>query len=243
MKLPTLLCLAVVVTAGTSRICAQATPRPTPPPPPYVGVTPDFSAWSIARYTIPGLGSQTADAVMASLVKPPKPESVTSVTKTGRVRYQVRKLVTGEQEDIWYEHGSRITMESMWKMPVFQADTSSPKSPIGPDFPEFSWVAAGNFVGTQGDQNATYFVFETQVTEGNAVQAKEYGYKLTSTFNRAYINADTRLPFLLQSGDVLQRYIYQAAPTTPLEVPAEYQKMFDGYEKRKGEMTKKPIAP
>ena len=255
MKLPKLFCLAVLVTVGTFRAGAQTaappaptptpapTPRPSPPPPPFVNVAPDFSAWTITRYTVPGVGSQPADAVLAGAAKATKPESLSSVTKTGRVRHQSRKLKTGEQVDIWFENSNRIMMESMWKIPVFQGDTSGPKSPVGPDFPELSWIAAENYAGTQGDQSVTYLVFETQVTEGNAALAKAYGYTLNSSFHRAYINADTRLPWLQQTGDVLERYAFQTAPTTPLDVPPEYQAMFDAYEKRKINAARKPIAP
>ena len=258
MKLPTLFCVAVLMTVSAGRSWAQAetspapspTPRPTPPAPPFLNATPEYSAWTISRYIIPGLGSQAADAVIRSAAATLKPDSVTSVTKTGeirhqsgQVRHQIRKLKTGEQEDIWYEHGNRITMESIWKIPMFEGNTSGSKTPLGPDFPEVAWIAAGNFVGTQADHGVTYLVFETQVTEGNASQAKEYGYKLQSTFNRAYIDADTRMPWLHQTGDVLQRYAFLAAPTATLEVPQEYQTMFDTFEKKKLEANRKPVAP
>ncbi len=247
MKLLTSVLVAVLTTVGAWPVWGQdapsPTPRPTPPAPPFVNATPDYSAWAIARYNIPGLGSQSADAVVHSVETATKPNSVTSVTKTGQVRHQLRKLKTGEQEDIWFERGNRITMESMWKIPLFEGGTSGPKMPQGPDFPELSWISAANFVGTQQYQSAAYFVFETQVTMGDATQAKEYGYKLQSMFNRVYINADTRLPWLHQTGDVLQRYVFQAAPTAALEVPPEYQTIFDNYEKRKLEAARKPVAP
>ena len=247
MKFSSLFCFLVLITAGAPRTGAQTEtapmPRPTPPAPPFVNATPDFSAWSIVRYTIPGLGSQSAEAVVRSAAAASKPESQASVIKTGPIRHQVKRLKTGEQEDIWYEHGNRITVESFWKLPLFEGEASAAKQPQGPDFPELSWIAAGNFVGTQAYEGAAYFVFETQVTEGNARLAKDYGYKLSSTFNRAYINADTRFPWLLQTGDILQRYGLQAAPAAMLDVPREYQTMFDAYERRKIEMLRKPVAP
>lgn len=265
MRFPKIFCFAVLVTVGASRAGAQTvasptplpTPRPSPPAPPFLNQTPDFSAWSIGRYNIPGLGGQSAAEVVRSAASVSKPESVTSVVKTGevrhqtgevrrptgQVRHQLRKLKSGEQEDVWYEHGNRVTMESMWKIPLFEGETSGAKSPQGPDFPELSWISAANFVGTQEYQSVSYLIFETGVTEGSATLAKDYGYKLESTFNRAYINADTRLPWMHQIGDVLQRYVFQAAPTTPLEVPPEYQALFDAYERKKIEAARKPIAP
>ena len=247
MKSLTLLCLAVLTTAGGSRAGAQTpaspTPRPTPPSPPFVEETQDFSAWVVARYKIPGLSSQPPDAVIRSVTKPPKPESVTSVTKTGQIRRQLKKAATGEQEDMWYEHSDRITMKTGWKLPLFEGGASPAKQPQGPDFPELSWLAAGNFVGTQENEGVAYFVFEATVAQGDARLAKERGYKLNSTSTRAYINANTRLPWALQTGDVVQRYIFQAAPTAMLDVPREYQTMFDGYEKAKIMMAKKPAGP
>ena len=247
MRLLALFCTTVLMTSGASRACAQAeaspTPRPTPPAPPLLNGTPDSAAWKIVRYVIPKLGEQSAEAVVRSVATAPKPESLTSVSKTGQVRHQERKLKTGEQEDIWYEHGNRIIMESVWKIPMFEGNTSGVKLPLGPDFPELAWISASNFVGTQEDQGATYFVFETQVTEGDANKAQAYGYKLQAKFNRAYINADTRLPWLHQTGDILERYFFQAAPKSTLDVPPEYQKMFDTFERKKAESVRRPIAP
>ena len=241
-------CVAGVLTmAGASRIGAQTapapTPRPTPPAPPFVNAAPDFSAWTIVQFSVPGLGSQAAEGVIRSVTAASKPEGFVSVTKTGQIRHQLKKSKAGDQQDIWYEHGNRITLRSGWKIPLFEGETSSLKQPQGPDFPEFSWLATGNFVGTQDYQGAVYFVFETQVTQGDERLAKEYGYKLTSVFNRAYINADTRMPWLLQAGDVVQRYVFQAVPTAVLDVPAEYQTLFDAYERKKIELAKKPAAP
>ena len=247
MKSLTLLCLAVLTTAGGSRAGAQTaaspTPRPTPPSPPFVGETQDFSAWTIVQYNIPGLSSQPPEAVIRSVTKAQKPESLTSVTKTDQIRHQLRKGVTGEQEDTWYEHSSRITMKTGWKLPLFEGGASAAKQSQGPDFPEFSWLAAGNFIGTQANEGVIYFVFETAVVQGDERLAKEYGYKLSSKFSRAYINADTRLPWVLQTGDAVQRYVFQAAPAAMLDVPPEYQRMFDAYEKAKVTMAKKPAAP
>ena len=247
MKVPTWFYLVVLTLVGASRAGAQATasptPRPTPPAPPFVGETQDFSAWAIVRYNVPGLSSQPPEAVIRSLTKPPKPESLISVTKTGQIRHQVKKAATGEQEDAWYEHSNRITMKSGWKLPMFEGATSGAKQPQGPDFPELSWIAAGNFVGTQESEGTIYFVFEMAVVQGDQRLAKDYGYKLSATSSRAYINADTRLPWALQTGDSIQRYFFQAAPMTALDVPREYQGMFDAYERAKIAMAKKPASP
>ena len=247
MRLPTLCSLVVLTLVGAALASAQTeaspTPRPAPPAPPYLNATPDSAAWTIAKYIVPGAAVQPADTVLQSAVKASKPESVASVVKTGQIRHQTSKFKNGVQEEIWYEHGNRITMESVWKIPLFEGDINTPKQPQGPDFPDFSWIAAGNFAGTQEYQGAAYLVFETQVTEGNERLAKEYGYKLNKIFSRAYINADTRLPLLLQQGDNIQRYIFQSAPAAMLDVPREYQTMFDAYERKKIEMARKPAAP
>ena len=247
MRASTLVCITVAVAMSGFHAGAQTAaspePRPVPPTGPLLHAAPEFSAWTIARSTVLGLGSQTAEAVARSASVASKPDSLTSVTKTDHIRHQTRKLKTGEQEDIWYEHGNRVTMESIWKIPMFEGATSRANLPQGPDFPELAWIAAGNFVGTQEYQNVAYFVFESQVADGNAAAAKEYGYQLKPTFNRAYVNADTRLPWLLQTGDVLQRYVFQPAPTALLEVPPEYQTMFDTYERKKMEFAKRPVAP
>ena len=247
MRLSALFFLVVFTLVGAASVGAQTgaspTPRPVPPAPPYLNATPDFAAWTVAKYIVPGAAIQSADAVLQSAFKASKPESVASVVKTGQIRHQAGKFKDGVQEEIWYEHGNRITMESVWKIPLFEGDINTPKQPQGLDFPEFSWIAAGNFAGTQEYQGATYLVFETQVTEGNERLAKEYGYKLNKTFSRAYINVDTRLPLLLQRGDNIQRYIFQSAPAAMLDVPREYQTMFDAYERKKIEMAKKPAAP
>ncbi len=115
--------------------------------------------------------------------------------------------------------------------------------PQGPDFPELNWISAKSFVGTQQYQNVVYFVFESKVSQILAVQSSAVGLKIVPTFNRVYINADTRLPLLLQTGDVLFRYAFHTAPTEMLVVPSEYQAMFDAYDKKKKDALRKPAAP
>ena len=247
MRSLTLLYLIGLTMIGGSRAGAQATasptPRPTPPAPPFVGEPQDFSAWTIVRFNLPGLSSQPPEAVMRSVTNARKPESLISVTKTGPIRHQLTKSAGGDQEDAWCEHGNRITMKPDWKLPLFEGGTSSAKQPQGPDFPELSWLAAGNFVGTQTNEGVIYFVFEMAVAQGDERMAKEQKYKLSTKFSRAYINADTRLPWVLQTGDTVQRYVFQAAPAAMLDVPRDYQSMFDAYEKAKVAMAKKPAAP
>ncbi len=247
MKLPTLFCIAIWMAMCGSPTQAQEaaapTPRPTPPSEPLLKQAPDFAAWTIVRQSIPSLGSQPPDAVMKAVATANKPDSLTTVTKTGSVRHQATTTKERAQEDIWYEHGNRIVMESVWKMPMFERASSLPNQPTGPDFPEVAWITPKSFVGTQTVGEATYFVFEAETTEGDAAAAKAFGYKLKTTHNRAFIDADTRLPWVLQMDNVLQRYVFQAAPTAMQAVPAEYQTMFDNYEKKKAESARKPVAP
>ena len=242
-----LLLIAACVAVAASSIRAQSadpapTPRPTPPPGPLLSDAPDFAAWRIVRQNVPGMSGSTVQVVLRNSALP-KPESVATVTKTGQVRRRLMKVKTGEQEDVWYEHGNRITLESMWKMPLFESGVSQPKMPQGPDFPELAWVAAKNYVGQEEYLGAVYSVFETKLAARNAAQALQYGIKPTETFNRAFINADTRLPFLLQTEDALQRYVFQGPPTAMLEVPPVFQTLFDTYEKARAEPVRKPVSP
>ena len=247
MKLQTLFYIAFAVTMLGQGADAQTvplpTPRPTPPSEPLLKPAPEYAAWAIVRQSVPGLGSQPADAVIKAVATANKPDSLTTVTKTGPVRHQATTTKARAQEDVWYEHGNRVVMESAWKTPMFERAVNSPNQPAGPDFPEFGWISPKNFVGTQDSGENTYFVFEMDITEGDANAAKTFGYKLRTTHNRAYVDAETRLPWLLQKDDVLQRYVFQAAPTAALDVPPEYQAMFDTFEKKKAEAARKPIAP
>ncbi len=248
MKARVLLCLALLTAAhlpvGAQTAADAPAPRPVLPPGPVLGTAPDFAAWTIVLQAVPGLHEQPAEIVARRATSSASPDSLTSVTKTGPVRCSVRKLKTGQEEDIWYEHGNRITMESSWKIPMFEVATAPAGQPLGPDFPELGWIAPGNFVGTQHYQDTDYFVFETQVSDINPAMAKVSGYKPTTILNRAYINADTRFPWLLQTGDSLYRYVFQAPPTNPLEAPPEYQTMFDTFEKKKAEArARKSVAP
>ncbi len=247
MKSVTLFYIAVVVTVCGFRAGAQApaepTPRPTPPSEPLLKQAPEYAAWTIVRQSIPDLGSQPPDAVIKAVATANKPDSLTTVTKTGSVRHQATTTKERAQEDIWYEHGNRIIMESVWKIPMFERAISSPNQPIGPDFPEFAWISPKNFIGTQTVGEATYFVFEAETTGGDAAAAKAFGYKLKTTRNRAFVDADMRLPWLLQTDNVLQRYVFQTPPSARLDVPAEYQAMFDTYEKKKTESSRKPLSP
>ncbi len=218
------------------------TPRPTPPPGPLLSDAPDFAAWSIVRQTVPGMGSKPVQVVLRGSTLA-KPESVATVTKTGSIRHRLMKVKTGEQEDIWYERSNRITMESMWKMPLFESGTSQRQNPQGPDFPELAWVSAKNYVGQEEFQGATYSVFEAKIADRSSAQALQSGAKPAETFNRAYINADTHLPFLLQMEDSLQRYVFQDPPTTPLEVPPAFQTIFDTYDKAKAAPVRRPVSP
>ena len=247
MKLRTLFYIAVSVTMAGWRADAQTaaspTPRPTPPSEPLLNPAPEYAAWTVVNQSIPNLGKQPPDEVIKAVATANKPDSLTTVTKAGQVRHQATTTKARAQEDVWYEHGNRVVMESMWKMPMFERAVNSPNQPAGPDFPEFAWITPRNFVGTQTVGQDTFFVFEGETTHGDAAAAKTFGYKLITTHNRAFVNADTRLPWLLQNDDVLQRYVFQNAPTAALDVPAEYQAMFDAFEKKKAEAARKPVAP
>ena len=247
MKLPTLFCTAVAVLAAGFQAGAQTAespkPSPTPPPEPILHPPPDYAAWAIVRQSIPGLGSQPPEEVIKAVAKANKPDSLTRVTKTGAVRHQETTTKTRDREDVWYEYGNRIVMESAWKTPMFERAVSSPSQPTGVDFPEFAWIMPKNFVGTQQVQDTVYYVFESEITEGDAKAAKDFGYKLKTTHTRAFIDADTRLPWLLQKDNVLQRYVFEAAPTAMLAAPPEYQAMFDTFERKKLESSRKPAAP
>ena len=242
-----LFCIAVSTAIFGSQAQAQnassPTPRPTPPSEPLLRPAADYSAWTIVRQSIPGLEKMPPEEIAKSVIAATKPDSLTVVTKTGSVRHQATNLKTREHEDVWYEHGNRIVMESVWKMPMFERSSSAPNQPAGPDFPEFAWISPKNFVGTQEAQGGTYFVFESEIVDGDANAAKMYGYKLKTTHNRAFIDMDTRLPWVLQTENVLQRYVFQAAPPEALVVPPEYQAMFDAFERKKIEASKKPLAP
>ena len=233
MKFPTLSCIVVAMTASASPTKAQSdvssTPRPTPPSEPILSPAPSFSAWTVVRQLIPGLEKQPVEGVVKIVTTANKPDSLTTVVKTGVVRHQTTTQKTQEKEDIWYEHGNCILMESFWKAPMFQRAVNSPNQPAGPDFPEFSWITPKNFVGTQDAQGGTYFVFESDVAQGDARTAREYGQKQRTTHNRALINADTHLPWLLQTESTLLRYVYQAPPTDVLVVPPDYKGMFDAF--------------
>ena len=247
MKLSALSYVALsMVLAGLqarAQTAASPTPKPTPPPEPILKPAPDFAAWTIIRQTIPDLDKEPPEEVIKAVATANKPDSVTSVVKTGLVRHQATTQKSHDREDVWYEHGNRVIMETVWKIPIFERAVNSVNQPAGPDFPEFAWISAKDFVGTQEVGEASFYVFESEIAEGDAKAAKQFGYKLKTTRNRAFINADTRLPWLLQTDSVLQRYIFQAAPTAALDVPAEYQAMFDTYEKKKAEAARKPVAP
>lgn len=248
MKPRALLCLAlwlvVVGHAGAQTPTAPPELRPMLPPGPILATTPDLAAWTIVLQTTPGLPGQSAEAVVRGAAASVASDSVISVTKTGQVRHWSRRLKGGQQEDVWYEQGNRITTQTGWKIPMFEAAAAPAGQPRGPDFPELTWIAAKNFVGTQHHQDTDYFVFEAQLaSQDHGAMAGEEGRPLTA-LNRAYVNAETRLPWLLQTGDVLHRYVFQAPPTVPLEVPPEVQAMFDTFERnKKAESSRKPVAP
>ena len=227
--------------AGAQQTAAAPTPRPVPPEGPLLKSTADFSAWTIIQRNVPGLGSAPAGTLVGAAAASGPPDSVSVVTKTGPVRHQLTKLKTGEQTDVWYEHGNRVRMQSVWKTPMFEAASSPTDPPVGPDFPGLGWISASNFTGMQMQQGARCLVFESTAPDGDPRLMQAYGLKPTTKLVRAFINADTRLPWLVQSGNTVQVYTFRAAPNTVLEVPAEYQAMFDSFEKSKA-TARRPVG-
>lgn len=238
----TLLWVVAAAFHASAQTPATATPRPTPPSGPLLEKAPDPGAWTIVSHTIPGLGSQSADAVARAAAERFQPEEVISVTKAGFARHETVKSKNGPTNEIWSEYGLQIMLQTGWQIPAFleggYAGTNAPPA----DFPELSWVSTGTFVGTTVYQGAAYLVFETQRTSGNAATAKIYGFGLQPVFNRVYVNADTRLPWLAQLGDVLKQYTFQPSAEA-LAVPPAYQAMFDNYTKVKAEGRKTPAPP
>lgn len=99
------------------------------------------------------------------------------------------------------------------------------------NFPEFSWLAKGNFAGIKKYNGRDCFVFKSSLTDQKAeIPARSENVREPSNAKgtgsigaTAYVDVETHLPVLLLSGEQWQEYSF-VTPAASLPIPEELRK-------------------
>jgi hypothetical protein len=177
-------------------------------------VSPQLAYYQQQAKIDPLVAKQMQNPAFVAALSPVRPVHIL-VVKTAGVWHIEEDLEGGKQAEEWRTFQVTATKApSMEKFNVVLDDNASRV-----DFPEFFWIAAGNYAGPGSDGGQKTLVFKSKVdpviihfpgrTGGEPVPCE------------ARIDWKTRYPVYFQFGDETRHYTYLAPPTEALELPSE----------------------
>ena len=161
----------------------------------------------------PLVAKQMENPAFVAALDPVRPVHIV-VTKTGMTWHIVENMERGEYAEEW--RTAQVTAVKKPGMSKFNVVLDDNTSRV--DFPEFYWIAAGNYAGLGSDGGKKSLVFKAQV---DTTMVHYPGVKGGGTVpGEAHIDWKTRYPVSFQFGDETRLYTYQAGPDA-LELPDE----------------------
>jgi len=205
-----------------------ASPVPLAPGP-LLNFAPSFAQWLVSTT------SGTAAAVIPDAQT--KYAERTLVRKTGPIRYEVTVYDDGRKVEKWCEGADQATIIPGIKNPELSNGAGMAKGNIQftdyskADFAGFEWISKGNYVGVQTMEGIPCIVFHVDTTDdGDTATPSTAGTaagSATPSGRSAWIDAEKRLPVLLQDDNVITFYQMEPAPTTQLVLPPDVQAAFN----------------
>lgn len=241
----------------------QTPPLPVPPPGPMIQLrAPDFSCWKITQSpsqdSSSGAGSDATGSpgTGGSNVKKSKSVVVT-ITKTAAILVQETTATDGQTWKTWYPNTSvgilvwpdgKSVMTGMIEngaqtrsSSIFYSDMS--KS----DFPDFTWIQASSYGGTQSYKEKRCLVFYGKVLQSGALSPVPFqGHPPAPADDlvTAYVDAKTRLPVAIQiAKEDIKSYEFQPPPSAMLVLPDIVQKALEDRKKSVVSMTPHVVRP
>ena len=227
------LCVVVIATAKASAQDAASGP---PPGPLVVTRMPDQAQWTVditysdplkpgtvspqlAYYQQqakidPLVAKQMQNPAFVAALDPVRPLHIV-VIKTGKTWHIEEDLERGEHIEEW--RTAQVTAVKKPGMDKFNVVLEDNASRV--DFPEFYWIAAGDYAGPGSDGGQKTLIFKAQVDPS---MVHNPGVRGGATVpGEAHVDLKTRYPVSLQFGNETRQYTYQAPSTSELEVPDE----------------------
>ena len=189
---------------------------------------PDYCRWAVTyQYLSPERnGSSPAASASAKKNGDNRPAKIV-ITKTGTVISQITDAVCGRRSESWVLDKIQLnrTPESsgLFESPVNKADPDYISVETG-DFPEFSWIDAATYSGTQKWQGRDVLVFRKQAPADLLSSHKNHQIKLDINFSpgqSAFIDSDSRLPVMLQTREERRLYEFTLLPAVVQGLPGE----------------------
>lgn len=183
---------------------------------------PDFSKWTVTF----------SDAVKKEFGGKPRsglePEKLIT-TKTRNLVREELVDINGCRTETWHAGAIQYRKphgETIWYEPLPPNESqggSSDYSPIpAKGFREWEWVGDSSYVGRVPFDEVDCLAFVPgagkPVDEEDPKKAAE---QLAKTPIVAYVNAETRLPFALRSGDVIRRFTFESPPAEMQVLPPD----------------------
>jgi len=234
-----------------------------PPPLPWPARTPDMASWTIT-IDLTGILDEPSDEstneqagqngqnIGPSGGNAPKaaPQMKITVVKTWPVVHQVSTNGDGQTWDQWYENGTMLTHTPNSSALVSMSGGGNSfysQNYANADFSGFDWFSKKNFRGeTQYQGRECYYwsnLFRPTRTGGmdlldpNAIPPASSSGGVF--FARAYLDAKTLLPVMLQKGPEIRTYQFGPPPTVPQELPPNFAKQLE----QQAELKKQMSAP
>lgn len=215
-KLCAALCLGLVL--GSQPLSAQAPEAPpsaAAPAGPLLKSAPEFSKWNIAYAFAKGEGAPPVSGDLSRRAV---------VTKTRNIIHEEIFDGRGCCLDTWYlgpqqyrkPHGKDAWFVSEPARTNTAQDSDYDPLPAN-GFRGWDWVGAESYVGQMENEGRQCLVF---VPGGPAkLQGESLKESLQSQSHVAYVDASSRLPVSLRSGNVTQSFRFESLPPVMQELP------------------------
>ena len=206
----------------------QAADSQDPPPPPFVARAPSPGLWTISA------SSKLAKPVPGA---PAKSSYEVTVALSGGRRLEVTKFSNGSRLEVFTVKGLSFTRRSGFAAGDVLVQ---PANNASVDFPDFSWLALENYIGTktEGGKKFRLFAYSPAVVEPNPTGPDKISLpaspgvipgRLSIT---AWINAATGLPARLESAKGMLTYQFGKFSPSDIEPSPEIRRRieatFDG---------------
>lgn len=227
--------------AGMACSLANGHAQEPPPAGPLVKTMPALSRWNVAFQYARKDPRQTAPVVLG------QPIARLDVTKSDKLMRLVSSNAAGASIEVWAQGTLQVLKDPGYEHKIVRRSGSQQG-----DFPELAWVALSNFKGREMVDQKKCLVF---TSEFYPLQFGDPGLYMAGQENpglsiflgdkvpvTAYIDEATRFPVKLVVGSDVRVYTLEEPPTSPLEIPPDFQAALTDVQQRYNALVK-PLSP
>jgi hypothetical protein len=223
----------------------------TPPALPWPARTPEMASWTITSdlngtLAEPSDGSPNGQAGQDGQNSAPggghtpkaAPQMKIAVVKTWPIVHQVSTDRDGQTWDQWYENGTMLTHTPNSSALISMSGGGNSfysQDYANADFSGFDWLSKKNFRGKTHCQGRDCYYWSNlfrptrtggmDLLDANAPPPASSSGGVYSA--RAYLDAKTLLPVMLQKGPEVRIYQFGTPPTVTQELPADFAKQLE----------------